>query len=125
MVEKDSGREQVVKTIRKEPMTKQKLFVQADHENLVEKNCYDVAGVRIRMTDENGNILPFYNDPVVLSVQGPIEIIGPQIISLQGGMGGTYVKTRPQEKEGNKEDATLTILSGTCEEKIHFKVNYI
>ena len=125
MVEKESGTEQVVKTIRKEPMTKQKLFIQADHENLVEKNSYDVAGVRIRMTDENGNILPFYNDPVVLRAQGPIEIIGPQIISLQGGMGGTYIKTRPQEKDKKEEDATLTILSGTCEEKIHFKVNYI
>ena len=60
---------------------------------LKEKNSYDVAAVRIRAVDENENTLYYCNEPLELSVDGPIEIIGPKITSLRGGMGGTYVKT--------------------------------
>ena len=67
--------------------------LKADHTALVEDHSYDVAAVRICMTDEHGNVLPFFNEPVVLRTEGDIEIIGPKVISLQGGMGGTYVKT--------------------------------
>jgi beta-galactosidase len=74
-------------------MTKRKLSVTVDHRNLHEDNSYDVAAVRIMDKDENGIVLPFANDPICLSTIGPIEIIGPSILSLQGGMGGTYVKT--------------------------------
>ena len=56
------------------------------------------------MLDENGRVLPFYNDPVTLSVEGPIELIGPSVIGMSGGMGGTYVKTT-----GGKGQAKLTI----------------
>ena len=49
---------------------------------------------------ENDNIVSFYQEPVVLSTEGPIAIIGPEIISLQGGMGGTYVRTTGEEASG-------------------------
>ena len=57
-----------------------------------------------KMVDDNGNILPYANDPMMLSTVGPIEVIGPSIISLQGGMGGTYVRTT-----GKAGDAKLII----------------
>lgn len=83
----------VVKTITKEPMKSLKLYAEADHYELHEKHTYDVAAVRIRMLDEHGNQMSFYNEPIILEAEGPIEIIGPKIISLQGGMFGTYVRT--------------------------------
>ena len=43
--------------------------------------------------EENENTLYYCNEPLEFSVEGPIEIIGPKITSLRGGMGGTYVKT--------------------------------
>lgn len=95
---------EVVKTITKKPVTSIFLQVQADHDILTEKNSYDVAAVRIRAVDEYGNRLSFFNDPVMLETQGPIELIGPEIISLQGGMGGTYVKTT-----GEKGEAVLKL----------------
>ena len=54
----------------------------------------------------NGNLLPFCNDPLSLSAEGAIKIIGPSIISLQGGMGGTYIRTT-----GRKGTAKLIIKS--------------
>ena len=93
------GRETVVKTVIKEPMQKVLLKVTTDHTDLEEKHSYDVAAVRFVAQDANGNILNFYNEPVMLEAEGPICIIGPKAVSLQGGMGGTYVKTTGQEGE--------------------------
>lgn len=83
----------VVKTVVKEPMKKVSLQVVADRTSLTEANSYDVACVRIRAVDEHGNVLPFYNEPVQLSVEGEGELIGPDLIALSGGMSGIYVKT--------------------------------
>ncbi|MCM1145397.1 MAG: glycoside hydrolase family 2 protein [Blautia sp.] len=84
---------EVVKTVIKEPITSLHLHAEADHYDLIEKNTYDVAAVRISVGDEHGNQMPFYNEPVRLEADGPVEIIGPDVISLQGGMGGTFIRT--------------------------------
>ena len=84
---------QVIKSIVKAPMKKMLLEADADHTDLVEDHTYDVALVQIRMVSEYGNILSFANEPVFLQTMGPIEIIGPKCIALQGGMFGTYVKS--------------------------------
>ena len=102
-----------VKSIIKKPMTEVKLEVNTSSTKLVEKNSYDVAEVRIKMVDENGNQLYFSNEPLKLSVEGPIEIIGPDTISLKGGMFGTYVKTT-----GEAGNARLTIESSQADKCI-------
>jgi beta-galactosidase len=43
--------------------------------------------------DENGNTLSFLQAPVEVTVSGPLEIIGPKVVTLQGGMAGVYLKT--------------------------------
>lgn len=86
-----------VKTIVKEPMTKMHLEAVADHTGLKEDHTYDVAAIRIRALDENSNQLYFYNEPVIFETEGPIEVIGPKIVSLKGGMCGTYIKTTGKE----------------------------
>ena len=90
----------VVKTVRKEPVTSMHLYAKADHQSLFEEHTYDAAEIRIRALDQNNNIVNFYQEPVVLSAEGPIAIIGPKIISLQGGMGGAYIKTTGEEGIG-------------------------
>lgn len=90
----------VVKTVRKEPVTSMHLYAKADHQSLFEEHTYDAAEIRIRALDQNNNIVNFYQEPVVLSAEGPIAIIGPKIISLQGGMGGAYIKTTGEEGVG-------------------------
>lgn len=108
----------VIKEITKEPATSIRIHAEADHYELVEKNTYDVAAIRIRMLDEYGNQMNFYNGPVILETEGPIEIIGPKVTALQGGMGGTYIKT-----QGRAGEALVKIHTSQTEEvQLRFSV---
>ena len=90
----------VVKSDTKEPVREIRLEAEADHTILTEQHSYDVALVRIRAVDDHGNVLPFYQEPVRLIAEGDISIIGPDTIALQGGMGGTYVKSLGKSGQG-------------------------
>ncbi len=83
----------VAKVVVKEPMRKPQLAVKVSHTKLHEGNTYDVASIRIRAVDENQNIIPFYQEPLKVEVEGPLHLIGHDVLSLKGGMGGLYVKT--------------------------------
>ena len=83
----------VVKTVEKTPMRCVALEAKADHTDLREGATYDVAAIRVTARDGSGNRLPFCNETVELETEGPIEIIGPRLVQLRGGCGGTYVKT--------------------------------
>ena len=110
---------EVVKTVTKTPMNKMSLDIQVSHTNLYEGNSYDVAAVKIRAVDENGNLLPYSNEAIKLTAEGPIEFIGPDILSLRGGMSGFYVKTT-----GEKGKAKVTISCPRVEDKIiEFEIN--
>ena len=104
---------EVVKTVTKTPMTKMILEVEVSHTNLHEGNSYDVAAVRIRAVDENGNLLPYSNEAIKVTAEGALEFIGPDIFSLRGGMAGFYVKTT-----GEKGKAKVRISCPRVEDKI-------
>lgn len=108
----------VVKSVTKEPVREIRLEAEADHTILTEQHSYDVALVRIRAVDDHGNVLPFYQEPVRLITEGDISIIGPDTIALQGGMGGTYVKSTGRSGRG-----ALLLQSQTAEEvRIPFQI---
>ena len=110
---------EIVKTLVITPMTKGSLVIETDHTELREDHTYDVAAVRLRAVDENGNLLSFMNDPVTFKTTGPIELIGPAVVALQGGMGGTYVKTT-----GKKGKAKLTVTAQSGEQyEVDFSVS--
>lgn len=90
----------VVKSVTKEPVREIRLEAEADHTILTEQHSYDVALVRIRAVDDHGNVLPFFQEPVRLITEGDISIIGPDTIALQGGMGGTYIKSMGRSGRG-------------------------
>ena len=100
----------VVKTVEKTPMRRMVLDVKADHTDLREGATYDVAAIRVTARDQNGNRLPFCNEAVELAVEGPLEIIGPKLLQLRGGCGGTYVKTT-----GGRGEGALTLRCGQAE----------
>ena len=76
------------------------LEVNVENQKLVERETYDVALLRLRMLNQFNQIMRYYQEPIVLKTEGPLEIIGPKIISLKGGMGGTYIKTIGKEGKG-------------------------
>lgn len=108
----------VVKELTKDSVKKIAFEAVADQTILEEGKTYDVAAVRIRAIDQNGNTVPYFQEPVKLSVNGPVELIGGELISLKGGMGGTYVRTT-----GEEGTATLRIENASFATKeVHFSI---
>lgn len=90
----------VEKSITKAPVTDVVLEVLPSCTSLVEKTTYDVAEINILAKSQDGNLLNYYDEPISLKASGEIEIIGPSVITLKGGMGGTYVKTKGKPGKG-------------------------
>ena len=81
-------------------MSKLCLDVDVSSNELVEKETYDVAAIRIKITDEYGNVMPFFNRQALLEVTGDIEILGPSLADINGGMGGVYVRSIGKSGKG-------------------------
>lgn len=95
----------VAKTIVKEPSCEVKIVATSLRDTLILGKTYDVGSIRLKATDQNGNLLSFYNAPVSFAVEGPGELIGPKTAAFAGGYLGTYVKTT----KGAKENDVITV----------------
>ncbi len=102
----------LVNTLTKEPIFSKKLVLNIDKADLIEENSYDIATVRIKYCDQNENVLEYFNEPVILKVSGDIKLVGPEIISLKGGMGGTYIKS--DKKNGTGTLTVSTVYNDTA-----------
>lgn len=109
----------LVASLTRNAAAKRVLRAEASHTELVEGATYDVAAIRLAAVDQNGSVLHVAQEPVMLSAEGPIEIIGPKIAMLRGGLGGTYVKTTGQT---GRAALTLT-LSGAAPIRIEFTID--
>ena len=84
---------EVVKSVVKMPGQQVQLEISVSSTHLTEGDTYDAAAVRIRALDGHGNPAVYWQEPIALRCDEGLEIIGPHVISLKGGSGGTYVKT--------------------------------
>ncbi len=87
----------VVKTVVKAAMTTMHLKLDVSSDTLTEGATYDVASIRIKVTDEFGNVMPFYNRQALIEAEGPVEVLGPSMTDINGGMGGVYVRSTGQK----------------------------
>lgn len=102
----------------KAPPCRVSITANASSTKLVEGDTYDAAIVRIVATDENGNRASYFNEPVLLSASGTVELLGPDTTSLRGGAGGVLVRTA-----GRKGKGELKISVPGCEDiVIEFEV---
>jgi len=101
---------EVAATYTCKPSARLHLEVTASHVALREKDTYDMAAVRIRILDENGNTAPYAQLPVEFTLEGEAELVGPRIATAEGGMTGTYLKTT-----GKSGEAKLTIKTAQTE----------
>ncbi len=92
------GGETVV-TVTKSPAMEVRLELTPSADHLKEGATYDACEVRVRVIDENGNVLPFFNTPAKVTCKGPVELLGGSgtgsscECDIFGGMGGFYVRT--------------------------------
>ena len=109
---------EVVKSVTCCPSAKLQLEVTPSHTRLHEGHTYDMAGVRIRILDEFGNIAPYAQLSVKLQLEGCGELVGPDAVTAEGGMTGTYIRTT-----GETGDAVLTVSTAQTEPvRVHFTV---
>ena len=83
----------VVSSVTCCPSARLHLEATPSHTVLAEGATYDMAAIRIRMADEFGNTAPYAQLPVRIQVEGPAELIGPDVVTAEGGMCGTYLRT--------------------------------
>ena len=95
---------EVVASVTCCPSTKLHLEAVASSALLKEGATYDMAAVRIRILDEFGNVAPYAQLPVRLTLEGAAQLVGPDAVTAEGGMCGTYIRTT-----GESGSAKLTI----------------
>jgi beta-galactosidase len=66
-----------------------------------------MAAVRIRVLDQYGNPAPYAQLPVKLQLEGEAQLVGPDTVTAEGGMTGTYIMTT-----GKPGKALLTVSTG-------------
>ena len=102
--------EKTVASVTVSPGSKLHLEVRVSGEKLTEGASYDMAAVRVRILDENGNVAPYAQLPLQYTLEGPAQLVGPGIQTAEGGMGGTYLRT-----VGAAGQAKLTVSAPGCE----------
>ncbi len=88
------------------PSAKLHLEAIPSHAELREGATYDMAAVRITIRDEFGNVAPYAQLPVKLTLEGPAQLVGPDVVCAEGGMCGAYIRTT-----GESGSVKLTISS--------------
>ena len=76
---------------------------------LQEGDTYDMAGVRVRILDENGSPVVYAQLPLTFTVTGAAVLVGPAAATAEGGMGGAYLRT-----VGQTGTAALTVSAPQC-----------
>lgn len=90
----------------------------ADSTNLIEEDTYSVTRIAIKAISQTGSVLPYSNDTIKISVEGPISVIGDSNISLIGGQRAVWIKT---EGHSGKAKVVLDSVIGHIEIPITVK----
>ena len=93
-----------VKVVVRENNTSFDYVLEMNRKSLEIESTYDAVRVVIKKVNQNGEILPYSFDPLKIDVKGAIDLIGPNVISMQGGAIAFWVKTN-----GTKGIGTITV----------------
>ena len=102
--------EKTVASVTLSPSRQLHLEVRASASVLKEGDTYDMAAVRVRVLDENGNPAPYAQLPLQYTLEGAAQLAGLAVQTAEGGMGGTYLRT-----VGKPGQAKLTVSAPGCE----------
>ena len=94
----------VVKECKLGPSTHFDLEVNIDKTELINKDTYDTAQIRLKHVDQFGSLMEYSNRIVKIKCEGPVSLVGPTEQALLGGQLTLYVNS-----ENKNGDAKLTI----------------
>ena len=61
---------------------------------LEESDTYDMASIRIRILDDHDSVASYAQLPITIQASNNLEIIGGEHIVSEGGMCGTYIRSK-------------------------------
>ncbi len=94
------------------------LEVKADRPILTDDR--DEVRIAVRALDQAGNLLPYIDLPIVIEIEGPAKLIGPDTTSLKGGATAFWIRAKPEPGE-----AVIRVRSTRFEvEEIRISVEY-
>ncbi|HOH68505.1 MAG TPA: hypothetical protein PLX93_04240, partial [Bacilli bacterium] len=93
------------------------LKARANKNVLLNADTYDVARVEIGLFDQYETPCNYSTLPLFIKTRGPIQIIGPSIITLNGGRISVYVRSLKQRGK-----AALEISGEEYGAKVEFEV---
>lgn len=82
-----------VKTSVKGPSKSGRLKIDADDLTLTDGMTYDATRIVVRLVDQNDNVIRFVHHPIRLNTTKQLEVMGPDVQSLNDGSVGFFVKT--------------------------------
>jgi beta-galactosidase len=85
-----------VRVVEKRDLKGKRLNLKADSDCLIEAETYDVVRIVVTLTDSIGQPFQYANAVVKVSLEGPIEIIGPSTFALIAGGRVFWVKSTGQ-----------------------------
>ena len=68
---------------------------------LTEGDKYDASAVRIQIKDKNGCTASYAQIPLKIEAEGPVRLLGPDIVTAEGGMTGVYIGTTGEKGAGS------------------------
>jgi beta-galactosidase len=101
------------------PSTQFAYRYEVSNQALQNGETYDVARVSIKFVDEWGSQLHYGHNVISFRTLGPIEVIGPKSVALEGGDISVYVRSLDVERT---MDARLIITTDLGEKAIDFTV---
>jgi len=95
-----------------------RLSARASADTLYEGDTYDMALVRIMIVDQYDRVACYQQLPLHLNVTGAAELVGPPVVTAEGGMGGCLIRT-----VGREGEAVLTVVTeGMAPVELRFRV---
>ena len=76
---------------------------------------YDVTRIVFQTVDQYGNSLDYLMDTITISVDGPAELIGPSVTTMQGGCIAAWIKTTGERGTARVSAKTSRLESETIE----------
>lgn len=70
-----------------------------DDNKLVKGAAWDAVRIVVKAVDKQGNIMPYFQEPIYIQTEGAGNLIGPSLLTLVGGQTAFWV--RSNEETGN------------------------
>ena len=86
------GKEVIRRSYSRNPEPAQ-LQIIPDENKLVNGDAWDAMRVVVKAVDKQGNIMPYFQEPIMIQTEGAGNLIGPSLLTLVGGQIAFWVRS--------------------------------